>query len=137
MLCPINQKGQPMNAIDQSPRAAATRSDQRNGIPQGIPLLAAVFSELSRHLGDTYSSSLLLQSAQQLIDLAAGKHRQTAIRDPPARPDYFSRNVASALRSNPWAIACFEQRSLAHCDDDRLTHEVTERIKRICQDQHP
>lgn len=126
-----------MNSIDPSSRAAVTRSDQRNGIPQGIPLLGAVFSELSRHLGDTYSTSLLLQSAQRLIHLADGKHRQTAIRDPPARPEYFSRNVAFALRSNPWTIAWFERRSLAHCDDDGLTHEATERIKRICQDQHP
>jgi hypothetical protein len=121
-----------MNSIDRSSRAAATRSDHRNRILQGTPLLEAVFSELSRHLGNTYSSSLLLQSAQRLIGIAEGKHQQTAIRDPPARPDYFSRNVASALRSNPWTIACFEQRSLAHCDDDRLTHEATERIKRIC-----
>ncbi|MBA1159015.1 hypothetical protein [Microvirga mediterraneensis] len=126
-----------MNSPDQPSRVIATHSDQRSGIPQNTPLLGAVFSELSRHLGDTYSSSLLLQSAQRLIDITEGKHRQTAIRDPPARPDYFSRNVASALRSNPWTIACFEQRSLAHCDDDELTHEATERIKRICQDQHP
>jgi hypothetical protein len=122
-----------MNTIDRSTRAGVTRGKHRSGSPQGIPLLGAVFTELSRHFGTTHSTVSLLRAAQRLIDIAEGKHQETAIRDPPARPDYFSRNVASALQSKPWTIACREQLRMTHCDD--LRPETAQRIRQILQDQ--
>jgi transposase len=102
--------------ISAEPAPAGQPCAQMSGhAARADTLLSPVFSELLRHVGNDYSSLLLLQSAQRLIDIAEGCHRQTAIRDSPARPGYFSRNVASALRSNPWAIACWEQSRMTHC----------------------
>jgi len=119
--------------MDVSAEPAQARQPYAHAGRQAAALLGAVFGELSRYLSDAYSSSLLLQSAQRLIDIAEGKHRETAIRDPPTRSDYFSRNVASAVRSDPWTIACREQLQMTQFDD--LLPEAAQRIRQILQDQ--
>jgi hypothetical protein len=131
----ISTKDQQMNAIDQSTRADLAQGNHRGAVPQGIPLLGAVFTELSRHLGEAYSTAHVLRAAQQLINLARAKHRERAIRDPPEHSGYFSLTLDTALRAHSWTIACFEQPGLTHCDDDGLTYEATERLRQILQDQ--
>jgi hypothetical protein len=101
-----------------------------------MPLLVAIFDELSTQLGQEFSTAELMQAAQGLVELSKQeflvKHEQAQGR----RSTFYSMDLVTAFDSHIWRIATSDTSRLSHCDFDEFSPETLQNATLVLQGAH-
>ena len=122
-------------------RSESSSSENRNrnrgktDIPEkklrGVALFAVIYDEISKAVGEEFSSVQLLQVANELIKISRDEYVDKVAREPAARPNYYSYSVDSAFFKRPWKVVEEELKTMGAFEDPDISSEALARYRLI------
>lgn len=100
-------------------------------VARGFTQFALVFDELTKTLGEEFSTAELMSAAQQLIALSKQEYVVEVVKAAGDRPNYYSHAVDFAINNKQSQIAVFEQISVNTVDNDGFTAESMANYRRM------